>query len=87
MNWEDDDEPMFEIVDEPRESTANQDNPVFELFEDEELGFDEVEAIGLDGTGRDMDERFPYTWRKLTDAERMALVGYRGEKGLKDDQR
>lgn len=35
MGWEDD-EPMFEIVDdEPRERTCNQDNPVFELVEDE----------------------------------------------------
>lgn len=77
MNWEDDDEPMFEIVDESRESTANQDNPVFELLEDEELDADEVAAIGLDPTGRDGNERFPYTRRKLTDAERKALSDYR----------
>jgi hypothetical protein len=39
----------------------------------DELDIDEVEAIGLDGTGRDGDPRFPYTWAKLTDAERAAL--------------
>ncbi len=40
---------------------------------DEELPFDDVEAIGLDGTGRDGDERFPYTWAKLTADERARL--------------
>lgn len=85
MFWEDD-EPVFEVVDETRERDSGQSSVGFELWEDEELGFDEVEAIGLDGTGRDMDERFPYTWRKLTDAERMALVGYRGEMGLRNDR-
>lgn len=85
MFWEDD-EPVFEVVDETRERDSGQSSVGFELWEDEELGFDEVEAIGLDGTGRDMDERFPYTWCKLTDAERMALVGYRGEMGLRNDR-
>lgn len=41
---------------------------------DGELSFDQVESIGLDGTGRDGGERFPYTWAKLTDAERAALL-------------
>ena len=44
---------------------------------DDELSFDEVEAIGLDGTGRDLNERFPYTWSNLTDDERRMLRTYR----------
>ncbi len=41
---------------------------------DEPLLFDDVEDIGLDGTGRDGDPRFPYTWAKLTTAERAQLL-------------
>lgn len=37
------------------------------------LPFDAVEAIGLDGTGRDADDRAPYTWNNLTGAEREKL--------------
>lgn len=37
---------------------------------DEELPVDLVEEIGLDGTGRDGGERFPYTWGDLTADER-----------------
>lgn len=48
-----------------------------EVEEVNELGFDEVEAIGLDGTGRDGDPRFPYTWANLTDDERRMLRTYR----------
>lgn len=40
----------------------------------EELSFDAVEAIGLDGTGRTADERFPYTWGNLTEDERAHLT-------------
>ncbi len=39
----------------------------------EELSLDIVEALGLDGTGRDGDDRFPYTWDNLTDTERDQL--------------
>jgi hypothetical protein len=39
-----------------------------------ELNFDQVEQLGLDGTGRDGDERFPYTVGNLTDAERERLI-------------
>jgi hypothetical protein len=39
-----------------------------------ELGFDDVESLGLDGTGRDADERFPYTWAKLTEQEQARLA-------------
>lgn len=41
-----------------------------------ELSFDEVEAAGLDGTGRDLNPRFPYTWANLTDAERDAVRAF-----------
>lgn len=41
-----------------------------------ELGYDEVCAIGLDGTGRDGDPRFPYTWDSLTDVEKDKLRAY-----------
>lgn len=44
---------------------------------DDELGFDEVEAVGLDGTGFDGDPRFPYHWSNLTDAERAGVEAYR----------
>lgn len=40
---------------------------------DEALSFDDVEVIGLDGTGRSGDPRFPYTWAKLTTDERARL--------------
>ncbi|MGV0985011.1 MAG: hypothetical protein ACOYB2_10680 [Limnohabitans sp.] len=40
-----------------------------------ELSYDEVEAIGLDGTGRDGDERFPYTFASLTPDDRRRLLG------------
>jgi hypothetical protein len=40
---------------------------------DLELPLDAVEALGLDGTGRDGDDRFPYTWRKLTEVEQGRL--------------
>ena len=40
---------------------------------DEELSFDAVEAIGLDGTGRTADHRFPCTWANLTADERDQL--------------
>lgn len=46
----------------------------------EELGADEVDALGLDSTGRDGDPRFPYTEAKLTPAELASLVTYRGTK-------
>ena len=39
----------------------------------EELDFDTVEALGLDGTGRDGNERWPYTYGNLTDEERARL--------------
>ena len=41
-----------------------------------ELPFEATEALGLDGTGRDGDERFPYTWSNLTDDERRRLRAY-----------
>lgn len=37
------------------------------------LPYDVVEALGLDGSGHDGNERFPYTWSSLTDAERARL--------------
>jgi hypothetical protein len=37
------------------------------------LSVDEVEAIGLDGTGVDHNERFPYAYANLTDEERAKL--------------
>jgi hypothetical protein len=40
---------------------------------DEKLSFDDVEAIGLDGTGRSGDDRFPHTWATLTPDERARL--------------
>jgi hypothetical protein len=46
---------------------------------DEELSFDEVEAIGLDGTGRNGDDRFPYTWGNLTPDERERLHAYHSD--------
>lgn len=46
-----------------------------------ELDLDSVEALGLDGTGRDGNERFPYTIFNLTDDERRRLwtLAERGE--------
>jgi len=38
-----------------------------------ELSFDECELLGLDGTGRDGDPRFPYTYAGLTAAEKAVL--------------
>lgn len=35
----------------------------------EELPFDVSDALGLDATGRDGDDRFPYTWANLTPDE------------------
>lgn len=56
-------------------------DPTFNLLQqmltpNAELPFDVVEDLGLDGTGRDGDPRFPYTWANLTDTERarMALL-------------
>jgi hypothetical protein len=40
------------------------------------LTYDECEAIGLDGTGINGDERFPYTYGSLTDAEWVVLEAY-----------
>lgn len=42
-----------------------------------ELSYDEAEALGLDGTGRDGDARFPYTYASLTTDERARLDAYR----------
>ncbi len=39
-----------------------------------ELDFDTVEFLGLDGTGMDGDERFPFTWDNLSDIERQRLL-------------
>jgi hypothetical protein len=39
-----------------------------------ELDCDDVDRLGLDGTGRDGAERFPYTWAKLTDQEQTRLT-------------
>lgn len=41
------------------------------------LDYDTVAAIGLDGTGRDQDPRFPYTEANLTPAETIRLRRYR----------
>jgi hypothetical protein len=46
------------------------------------LSFDSVEAIGLDGTGHDGDERFPYTWSNLTPDERERLEAYAFDPGV-----
>ncbi|WP_306211061.1 hypothetical protein [Actinoplanes sp. RD1] len=43
---------------------------------DDELSFNTVEALGLDGTGLGGDPRFPYTWAKLTSDERRRLQEY-----------
>ena len=40
---------------------------------DEELSFNETEALGLDGTGCDGNPRFPYTYGNLTVEERELL--------------
>lgn len=57
------DEPQFRLVDE------NED----------ELGAEEVDAIGLDSSGLSGDPRFPYTEANLTDEEQSALALYRLE--------
>ena len=49
------------------------------MNEHEELDFDTVEALGLDGTGRDGNERFPYTYAKLTSDERARLDALRSD--------
>jgi hypothetical protein len=41
---------------------------------DAELSADQVEAIGLDPGGCDLDPRFPHTWRTLTAEERGRLT-------------
>lgn len=63
---------------------AHGSDPKFPAADDEELSYDEVEAIGLDGTGRDGDPRFPYRWSNLTDDERRMLGIYRD--GLIDEE-
>lgn len=40
-----------------------------------EITFDQAESLGLDGTGRDGNERAPYTIGNLTDDERQQLLG------------
>lgn len=45
----------------------------------EALPYDAVDALGLDGTGRDGNNRFPYTWATLTEAERMRLLELAGD--------
>jgi hypothetical protein len=47
----------------------------------EELPFDAVEAIGLDGTGRDGDPRFPYRWANLMPDERRRMQAYAAATG------
>lgn len=42
-----------------------------------EMDFDTAEAIGLDGTGMDMDPRFPHTYFTLTDEEKVKFWQYR----------
>lgn len=41
------------------------------------LTFDEAEALGLDGTGRDMDPSFPHTYAGLTDEQKVRYWQYR----------
>jgi hypothetical protein len=41
--------------------------------DDDEPTLDEVEALGLDGTGRDLDPRYPYTIANLTADETARL--------------
>jgi len=55
--------------------------------EDDEPSFDEVEALGLDGTGRDLDPRFPYTLANLTHDEtaRLAARRWGNDVGPEDD--
>ena len=49
--------------------------PYYSTHPTEPLPFDAVDLLGLDGTGRDGNERFPYTWGNLTEAERAKLLG------------
>lgn len=42
-----------------------------------DLTFDEAEAIGLDGTGMNMDPRFPHKYIALTDEEKVRFWQYR----------
>lgn len=49
------------------DETGRPENPLAEL------DFDTVERAGLDGTGRDGDPRFPYTWSSLTATERLKI--------------
>jgi hypothetical protein len=50
----------------------------------DELTFDEVEALGLDGSGRDGDPRHPYRESALTEQEKTRLAAYR-EAGMDSD--
>ena len=44
-----------------------------------ELDADTVSALGLDPTGRDLSDRFPYTLENLTDEELVLLVFLSGQ--------
>ncbi len=44
------------------------------IHTNEELPLDLVEQLGLDGSGIDGNERFPYQWSTLTDQERSLLL-------------
>lgn len=50
-----------------------------QVHPDDELSYDECEAIGLDGTGINGDERFPYTYGTLTADETAALKAHWAE--------
>jgi hypothetical protein len=53
---------------------------------DDQLTFDEAEGIGLDGTGRDGNPRFPYRYSNLTPAEMKRLTHYRKARPFKLDR-
>lgn len=66
------DDPPIEDKVENVEAIAAWAAPRIKAFfakQDEELTFDQCTKAGLDGTGRDFDPRFPYTWAKLTEDE------------------
>lgn len=56
--------------------------PDVERFDDE-LSFDEAEALGFDGTGRDLDPRFPLRLSNLTPQERVLLGEARWARAVK----
>ncbi len=55
---------------------------VAEMADHAYLTYTECDAIGVEGSGVDGSERWPYTLAKLTAEERQTLAAYRADGGI-----